>query len=263
MKKVFIGTSGFSYPHWRGVFYPENLSQKNWFLYYTKHFDTVELNVSFYRLPKKEVFEGWRKKAGEEFVFAVKGWRMISHIKKLKNCQGEVERFFEATNGLKSQMSNVKPQNQILNLKSENVKSKDIILWQLPPSLKLDGERLKNFLAILPKNWRYAFEFRHPSWGRKETWEVLRKYRAAVVFQDFPQWPIFEEITADFVYLRFHGKESLYSSCYTKKELAEWAEKIKNWQKKGLDVYAYFNNDAMGYAVENAKEVILNVNAFK
>ena len=236
--KIFVGTSGFSYPHWRGIFYPENLPQKDWFLYYTKHFDTVELNVSFYRLPRREIFEGWRRRAGDKFVFAVKGWRMITHIRKLKKCQEEIKRFFEAANGLKS---------------------KDMILWQLPPSLKFDSFLLVDFLAMLPKGWRHAFEFRHPSWGDEKTWEILRKYKAAAVFQDFPDWPIFEEVTADFVYLRFHGKESLYSSCYTEKELKDWAKKIKNWQKQGWDVYAYFNNDALGYAIENAKRLILNV----
>jgi len=243
MKKVFIGTSGFAYPHWRGIFYPQDLSPKDWFLYYVKHFDTVELNVSFYRLPRKEAFASWRKKAGNNFVFAIKGWRMISHIRKLKKCQEEIKKFFEAANGLKSEM---------LNLKSKNY---SIILWQLPPSLKLDSSLLADFLAMLPGNWRYAFEFRHPSWGSEKTWEILRKHKAAVVFQDFSGWPVFEEITADFVYLRFHGKESLYSSCYTEKELKDWAGKIKSWQKQGLDVYAYFNNDALGYAIENAKRL--------
>jgi uncharacterized protein YecE (DUF72 family) len=185
-------------------------------------------------LPRKEVFENWRKKAGEDFVFAIKGWRMISHIKKLKNCQEEIEKFLGALGGLRRL-------------------GKNIILWQLPPSLGFDGGRLGNFLAILPKDWRYAFEFRHQSWGRKETWEILQRHKVAVVFQDYPEWPIFEEVTAPFVYLRFHGKESLYSSCYTEKELKSWAEKIKKWQKQGLDVYVYFNNDALGYAVENAK----------
>jgi uncharacterized protein YecE (DUF72 family) len=237
--KILVGTSGFSYPHWRGIFYPENLPQKDLFLYYKKHFDTVELNVSFYRLPRKEAFENWRKKAREGFVFAIKGWRMITHIRKLKNCQEEVERFFASA-------------NSILNFK---FKILNLVLWQLPPRLKFDSSRLADFLVMLPKNWRYAFEFRHPSWGRKETWEILRKHKAAVVFQDFPDWPVFEELTADFVYLRFHGKESLYSSCYTEKELKSWAKKIKNWQKQGLDVYAYFNNDALGWAVKNAKKL--------
>lgn len=247
MGKVFIGTSGFFYPHWREVFYPEILPQKDWLLYYTKHFDTVELNVSFYRLPKREVFESWRKKAGDKFVFAVKGWKTITHIKKLKNCQEEIKRFFEVVSVLNT------PEVVLRLRHTSGMKLKNVILWQLPPSLKFDRERLKNFLAILPKNWRHAFEFRHPSWRNEKTWEILRKHKAAVVFQDYPGWPIFEEITAPFVYLRFHGKESLYSSCYTEKELSDWARKIKNWQKQGLDVYAYFNNDVLGYAVENAK----------
>jgi len=259
MKKVFVGTSGFAYSHWRGIFYPQDLSPKDWFSYYTKYFDTVELNVSFYRLPRKEAFASWRKKAGDKFVFAIKGWRMITHIRKLKKCQEEIKKFFEAANGLKSQISNVKSQNQISNLKSKNL-NKDIVLWQLPPSLKFDSFRLADFLAMLPENWRYAFEFRHPSWGNEKTWEILREYKAAVVFQDFPGWPIFDEITADFVYLRFHGKESLYSSCYTEKELKDWAKKIKNWQKQGLDVYVYFNNDALGYAIENAKKLKALIN---
>jgi len=243
--QTFIGTSGFSYPHWKEIFYPQNLPQKDWFLYYTKYFDTVELNVSFYRLPRREVFEGWRKRAGAEFVFAVKGWRWITHIKKLKNCRKEVEKFFETASPIKTP--------EVAPGTPRGLRNKDVVLWQLPPGLKFDGERLGNFLAILPKNWRHAFEFRHSSWGNEKTWEILRQYQAAVVFQDFPGWPIFNEVTADFVYLRFHGKENLYSSCYTDKELENWAKKIKNWQKQGLDVYTYFNNDALGYAIKNAK----------
>ncbi|MGB9911546.1 MAG: DUF72 domain-containing protein [Microgenomates group bacterium] len=248
--KVFIGTSGFAYPHWKGIFYPENLSQKDWFLYYAKRFDIVELNVSFYRLPQKEAFTNWRKKADTvhppagSFVFAIKGWRWITHIKKLQNCEAELKNFFIAVNEVNSSISNSK--YQIAN----------IILWQLPPSLKFDLLRLKNFCKMLPNDWRYAFEFRHESWRNPKTWEILRKYKMAVVFQDYPGWPIFKEITADFVYLRFHGRTSLYASCYTEKELKDWAEKIKNWTKNGLTVYAYFNNDAMGYAVGNAKKLL-------
>ena len=247
--KIFIGTSGFAYPHWRGIFYPQDLPEKDWFSYYVRHFDTVELNVSFYRLPRKEAFESWRKKAGNNFVFAIKGWRMITHIKKLKNCQEEVEKFFASANPINT------PEVVLRLRHTSGVRFLNLVLWQLPPSLKFDSFRLADFLAMLPGNWRYAFEFRHPSWGSEKTWEVLRKYKAAVVFQDFPGWPIFEGVTADFVYLRFHGKESLYSSCYTEKELKDWAGKIKNWQKQGLDVYAYFNNDALGYAIGNAKKL--------
>ncbi len=246
MSRAYIGTSGFSYPHWgKGVFYPKDLPQKDWFLYYTKHFDTVELNVSFYRLPRKEVFAGWRKKAGPDFVFSVKGSRFITHVKKLKDCQEPVERFFEAAGGLDVLRSPASPPCAPLS----------VVLWQLPPGWKVNYPRLESFLKILPKTFRHAFELRNPTWLTGDVYRLLKKAKTAVVFQDYPDWPVIEEITTDFVYLRFHGRTNLYSSCYTEKELGERAEKIRNWQNKGLDVYAYFNNDALGYAIENAKEL--------
>lgn len=238
LNKLFIGTSGFSYPHWRGSFYPQNLAQKDWFSFYVKHFKTVELNVSFYRLPKKATFEKWRAVAGPPaggFVFSVKGSRFITHVKKLKDCRQPLRRLMESAAPLAS--------------------AKTVVLFQLPPKFKANPGRLANFLKLLPKNWRYAFEFRNESWLAKEAFVLLKKHRAAVVFQDFPDWPMTEEGTADFVYLRFHGRQRLYSSCYTEKELKSWVKKIKVWQKQGKDVYAYFNNDAMGYAVDNAKQL--------
>jgi len=281
MAKAYIGTSGFSYSHWGdGVFYPKDLPQKDWFLYYTKHFDTVELNVSFYRLPRKEVFAGWRRKAGPPaggFVFSIKGSRFITHIKKLKDCQEPVERFFEAANGVlknaevgwrlgESSNASVPPmagyaphQNQcgtsedIASRQSSPRSSLNVVLWQLPPGWKINYPRLESFLKILPKTFRHAFELRNPTWLTGDVYRLLKKANAAVVFQDYPGWPITQEITTDFVYLRFHGRTSLYSSCYTEKELTGWADKIKAWQKKGLDCYAYFNNDSLGCAVENAQ----------
>ncbi len=244
MGKVFIGTSGFSYPHWgKGVFYPKGLSPTKWFEYYCQYFKTVELNVSFYRLPKKETFQGWRKRAGKDFVFSVKGSRYITHIKRLKDCQERLKRFFEAAEPLGG-------------LTSREVRPHRVVLWQLPPRFKANPERLAEFLRLLPKEWRHAFEFRDESWLMGGVYKLLKKHKAAVVFQDNPSWPITDEITTDFVYLRFHGRTQLYSSCYTKKELREWVKKIKNWQKKGIDCYAFFNNDALGYAVENAQTLI-------
>jgi len=253
MSNVYIGTSGFSYPHWKGIFYPEDLPQKDWFKFYCQNFSTVEINSSFYHLPKRETFEKWRREAGSNFVFSIKGWRWITHIKKLKNCQEELKRFLGVLGGL-------------------GRLGKNIILWQLPPGLSFDRLRLKKFLEMLsvyspprceassPRRCaRHAFEFRNESWLNPEVFDLLSQNNSAIVFQDFPEWPITEKITAGFVYLRFHGKTSLYSSCYTKKELEDWAKKIKKWIKQGLDVYTYFNNDAMGYAVENAKKLISNV----
>ena len=245
MSKVYIGTSGFSYSHWKGVFYPEGLPQPKWFEYYCQHFNSVELNVSFYRLPKKEVFAGWRKRAGKDFVFSIKGSRFITHVKKIGNCQEAVKTFFEAADSLRGRTSDeVRPPQ-----------GKNVVLWQLPPGLKANLERLESFLKILPKTFRHAFEFRNKSWLAEEIYKLLKKYHTAIVFQDYPEWPISQEITADFVYLRFHGRTSLYSSCYTEKELTGWAKKIKNWLDMGLDVYVYFNNDALGYAVENARRL--------
>ncbi len=234
MKRVYIGTSGFSYPHWgKGVFYPKGLSQKDWFRYYTKQFDTVELNVSFYRLPKKETFEKWRKTAGKSFTFSIKGSRYITHIKRLKDCQEAVGRFFEAADAIRN--------------------DRDVVLWQLPPRMQVNPERLEDFLKILPSSFRHAFEFRQESWLDKEIFKILKKYNSAIVFQDFPDWPMTEEVTADFVYLRFHGRARLYTSNYSDKELKKWGRKINRWLKRDLDVYAYFNNDALGHAVENAE----------
>ncbi len=240
MAKVFVGTSGWSYEHWQGIFYPEDLAKTKWLEFYIKHFGTVELNASFYHLPKRITFENWRKRVSppirRDFVFSVKASRFITHVKKLKDCQEPVERFFAAAEGVK--------------------RAKDVALWQLPPRLKVNIERLQEFLKLLPRNWRHAFEFRNETWLDKEVFKVLSDLGAAVVFQDFEHWPITEEITADFVYIRLHGKKELYASCYTKEELENWAKKINNWLKSGLDVYCYFNNDMRGYAVKNAKQLI-------
>lgn len=251
MSKLFVGTSGFSYNHWRGVFYPRDLLQKEWLRYYTKYFDTVEINATFYHQMKKETFKNWREIVGSDFVFSIKGSRFITHIKRLKDCQEPVERFFKAVEGLTNE--EVLGERRKVTQKGRLQSSLDVILWQLSPGMKVNAKRLAEFLIILPQTWRHAFEFRHESWLDKKIFKVIRDFGAAVVFQDYPGWPITEEVTADFVYLRFHGRQALYSSCYTKKELKKWVKKIEDWMKKGLDVYAYFNNDALGYAVKNAK----------
>jgi len=253
--KFFLGTSGFSYDHWGGgFFYPLKLPKNQWFSFYCQQFNSVELNASFYRLPKKEVFGNWRQKAGEKFVFSVKGSRFITHVKKLKDCQEAVKVFFEAVKGLKLEVGSWKPD--------------DVVLWQLPPSLKVNKERLESFLKILPPTFRHAFEFRDSSWVTPEILTSLlyrNEVEATVVFQDWADWPRTKDWTGldrglkvlveklPFVYLRFQGSRVLYSSGYTEKELKNWADYIKEWLKSGKDVYTYFNNDALGYAISNAK----------
>ena len=249
MSRILIGTSGWSYDHWRSIFYPDGLPKSKWLEFYCRHFKTVELNTSFYHLPKRKTFENWRVRAGKDFVFSIKGSRFITHIKKLKDCREPVGKFFEAARGLLREH----PRSGPKRLSGGEVA--EVILWQLPPQLKFNLERLKAFLDLLPGSFRHAFEFRNETWLNDACYHVLKHDNRAVVFQDFEYWPVSEKITADFVYLRLHGRKELYASCYTKKELENWAKKIKNWNQRGLDVYVYFNNDMRGYAIKNANQL--------
>ncbi len=268
--KICIGTSGYTYYHWRGVFYPKNLPSYKWLEYYTKFFKTVELNVTFYRLPQESAFKSWYRRTPKDFIFVLKGSRFITHVKKLQRIKNSTKLFFDRANLLKEKLG--------------------VILWQLPPSWKKNIKRLESFLevttrlslrsALAPKQSRglcssrgiatlgqqvdlarndtpirQVFEFRHESWFCEEVYKLLKKYNVALCLADSPEFPTAEVVTADFVYLRFHGGKILYGSRYSKKEIGAWAQKIKKWTKQGFDVYAYFNNDAFGYAVENAKEL--------
>lgn len=234
---IHIGTSGYNYPHWwNGTFYPSDLPQKKWLEFYTTYFDTVELNVSFYRLPKKEVFESWYKRTPKKFVFAVKGSRFITHIKRLKDCREPLTLFFDHASGLKEKLG--------------------VVLWQLPPRFRFQKERLEEFsvlLSTLPraKNYRHAFEFRDESWSCHEAFRVLEEFGFIFCIAHGSSFPLIERITSDVVYLRLHGGE-WHGSNYSDKELRQWTEKIQNWRKKRKAVFAYFNNDAYGFAVKNA-----------
>jgi len=237
--KVYIGTSGWIYPHWgNGVFYPSELKQGEWFSYYCQHFDTVEINNTFYHLPKREVFENWQRSSPENFVFVVKASRFITHMKKLKDPASSTRNFLTNAAGLGKKIGP--------------------ILFQLPPFWNLNLERLKEFIdylslqKIIP-NIRAVFEIRNPTWFCDEVFKILQEGKAALCFADWPDLKIESPVTADFVYLRRHGSTSLYSSEYSQEELSRDAEQIKNWLKDGRDVYIYFNNDAHGWAVKNAK----------
>jgi uncharacterized protein YecE (DUF72 family) len=235
---ILIGTSGYNYPHWwNGTFYPSGLPQKKWLEFYADYFATVELNVSFYRLPKKEVFGGWYKRTPKKFVFAVKGSRFITHIKRLKDCREPLSFLFEHASPLKKKLG--------------------VVLWQLPPRFKFQKERLEEFsvlLSTLPrsKRHRHAFEFRDESWFCNEAFRILEEFRFAFCIAHGSGLPFTEKITSEFVYLRLHGGEMLYGSNYSDKELKQWARKIEDWKRKGKTVFVYFNNDAYGFAVKNA-----------
>jgi uncharacterized protein YecE (DUF72 family) len=240
MPKIYIGTSGYIYPHWEGIFYPEDWPKSKKLEYYCQHFDTVELNNTFYRLPGEKTFESWYKRTPKNFIFAVKVSRFITHVKKLVDCKEPWRIFLKRTLILKEKL--------------------DPLLFQLPPFLKADPEKLEDFGKMIlkesPKGSRFAFEFRNESWCNEKIYQILKKFNFAWVVADSPSWPKVYQVTADFVYVRMHGSKILFGSKYTKKELEDLAEKIKKWKKQRLDVYVYFNNDAYGYAVENAKELL-------
>jgi uncharacterized protein YecE (DUF72 family) len=240
MPKVFIGTSGYIYPHWEGIFYPENWPKSKKLEYYCQHFDTVELNNTFYRLPGEKAFESWYKRTPKNFIFAVKVSRFITHVKKLVDCKEPWRIFLKRTLILKEKLG--------------------LLLFQLPPFLKADPKKLEEFGKMIlkesPKGLRFAFEFRNESWCNEKIYQILKKFNFAWVVVDSPSWPKVYQVTADFVYVRMHGSKILFSSKYTKRELEDLAKRIKKWKKQNFDVYVYFNNDAYGYAVEDAKELL-------
>jgi len=231
--RVHIGTSGWHYKHWLGLFYPEKLPPKEMLNFYVQHFDTVELNNSFYHLPADSTFDTWWQKTPHRFLFSVKASRFITHMKKLKDPESSTKKFFLAVAHLSDKLGP--------------------ILFQLPPRWQLNVERFSDFLVSLPSDHQYVFEFRDASWHVPEVYKLLRQHNAAFCIYDFAGNPTPLEITANFTYLRFHGAN--YSGSYSDGQLRDWAEKINDWRKRLRDVYVYFNNDIGGHAITNAKEL--------
>ena len=228
-KKIFIGTSGYQYKHWKGDFYPEDMPVSKWFDHYSKYFDTVEINNTFYKMADAETFADWRKAAPDNFCYSIKYSRFGTHRKKLKDPEGHVNYFMDRAVHLKEKLGP--------------------ILVQLPPNWKPNIERLEAFLKVTPKDLRWAVEVRDERWLSEELYEVLRKYNTALVIHDMiADHP--REVTADWIYLRFHGKN--YSGSYSKKQLDKIAEDIQDHKADGKDVYVYFNNDLGGHAIRNA-----------
>jgi len=233
MPEYFIGTSGWHYDDWQGLFYPRYLSKSRWLEFYAQHFHTVELNNSFYRLPSEKAFANWRKGSPEGFIFAVKVSRFITHIKRLKTASEPLRNFLERADLLKDKLGP--------------------LLYQLPPNMKRDNERLEAFLSILPRRYRHVFEFRHESWFDDDIFKILKKYNTGFCIFDMPGLTSPAMATADFAYVRFHGSAGLYFSSYSDKELATWAKRIANLSQNPKEVYIYFNNDIAGYAIDNAR----------
>lgn len=236
MSKCRIGCSGFMYDEWRGVFYPEGLPKKNWLSFYVGKLHAVELNVTFYRLLKKEAFERWYRETPEGFSFSLKGSRFITHIKKLKDAELPLSTFFNTTAPLMEKL--------------------EVVLWQLPPNLKVNLKALEDFIeAIRIFPVRHAFEFRHQGWINNKVFKLLSTVNIALCMADWPPFIDDLPLTADFVYLRRHGEGGSYSTCYTREQLERDAKRIKAYLRQGRDVYMYFNNDAFGYAPKNAMEL--------
>ena len=213
MPHIYIGTSGWHYPHWEGIFYPENLSQSRWLEHYVNFFDITELNVTFYRLVKKKVFENWYKRTPKKFHFVVKGSRFITHIKQLKNCKEPLDLFIQNAKRLREKLA--------------------VILWQLPPSYKKNLKILETFCKLVKKTKiSQAFEFRNQTWFDREVYNLLKEYNFCLCIAHSGRFPCVKEITSDSVYLRFHGGTSLYSGNYSDRELKDWARFIKQFKDK-------------------------------
>ena len=230
-----IGTSGWHYDHWKGVFYPEGTAASGRLAYYGSHFPTVEINNTFYQLPQPATFRQWRQAVPEDFVFAVKGSRLLSHVKKLNQPEEPLANFLAAARHLEEKLGPV--------------------LWQFPPNWRINLERLAHFLALLPPEIRFAFEFRNPSWFDERVYELLSHRGMAWCIYDLAGIYCPPQITADWGYIRMHGPGEPYAHRYSRSQLRPWAERIAEFLARGLEFYVYFNNDACGYAVENAREL--------
>jgi uncharacterized protein YecE (DUF72 family) len=242
-----VGTSGWLYKDWRGKFYPSELSQKNWFPYYADHFNSVEINNTFYQMPKVSTLEAWAEASPDNFKYVIKLNRYLTHLKRLKLDEASTERlqqFIQAISPLGSKLA--------------------LVLAQLPPNLACDNKRLDALLKTTSKyakvtrtQFQIAVEFRHASWFNDETFAVLRQHNAANVINSSPDaWPASKAVTADFAYFRFHGSKKLYGSSYNDDELKSWAKFIRDDCARCKHVYAYFNNDQQAYAPKNASRLL-------
>lgn len=232
MSPLHIGTSGWSYDHWEGPFYPDGLPAGDRLACYAGRFSTVEINTSFYHLPAAEAVDQWRDSVPADFVFSAKASRYITHMKKLKDPHETVPPFLQPVDRLGDRLGPV--------------------LFQLPPRWRADHARLEAFLDSLDRRHRYAFEFRDPSWFDRPVRHLLEKYDAAFCIYDLGGQVSPKSVTTDFVYVRLHGPAAAYQGSYDNRTLAGWAGAFSTWARQGRAVYCYFNNDQQGHAALDA-----------
>ena len=229
---LHIGTSGWTYEHWLGRFYPEkNGAGESALAQYARVFRSVELNASFYRMPTERAMQSWLAETPDDFVFAAKTSRFITHRKRLNDPHIHIPIFFGRIFGLKPKLGP--------------------LLIQLPPNFALKLDRLKAFVELLPEH-RYAIEFRHESWWTEEVYALLRSHNVAFCLYHLAGRETPEIVTADFVYVRLHGPGAAYQGSYEDAALGRWQRKIARWRREGCDVYVYFDNDEKAYAAEDA-----------
>lgn len=228
-----IGTSGWQYEDWQGKFYPNHLKKKEWLSFYAQNFSTVEINSTFYHGTNQKIIKSWTQKTPDSFLFAVKAHRYLTHMKKLHEPKDALQRFL---NSLPAFQRKLGP-----------------ILFQLPPGWNKNYRRLEKFIKLLPEKYQYSFEFRNKSWYDQKILNLLQENNIALCIHDHADAPSPKTITADFIYMRFHGPHGNYRTPYSLKQLQQQATKIKEWQKQKRDIYIYFNNDFEGYALDNAR----------
>jgi len=230
--KLRVGTSGYSYKQWKGSFYPEKLADREMLAFYGKHFSTVEINHSFYRMPSESVLLNWAKSVPEGFQFALKANQQITHIKRLRNCEETLKRFLEVASVLQ-EGDHLGP-----------------ILVQLPPNFKFDKSLLEEFLGLRPPAFQFAFEVRHASWYTEETYAILRKLQTALCLAETEKDRPPEILTADFTYVRLRRED------YTAEQLKEWRTRFDTWLAQGVDVYVYCKHEDEGKAPAYARQLL-------
>jgi uncharacterized protein YecE (DUF72 family) len=238
--RIHIGTSGWSYKHWKGIFYPPKLKTTEWIVFYSNHFKITEINGSFYKLPSLETVMEWTGKVPKDFLFCPKLSRYLTHMKKLNEPEEPLERFFGIFEPMKKMMGPV--------------------LIQLPPQLKFNYDKADHFYRLLRtryKKYEFVMEVRHDTWLQEESLTLMTKYDIGLVIsQSGERFPYSEMITAKNIYIRFHGPRALYASSYSDNLLKDFAKKFRKWEKEGHVIWTFFNNDIHGYAIENAKRLI-------
>jgi len=234
---LYIGTSGWVYPHWRNIFYPQGLAQRSWLAYYAQNFNACEINGSFYRLPSRTSVENWLNTVGPDFRFCIKLSRFVTHAKKLNDPGLTLPRFFD-----------------VFGIAVDRLGP---ILIQLPANLAFQKEKVKSFFEYLSKNYRgfsFSLEARHAGWQEPAAIDLLRSYKIGWVIADSgTRFASADLITADHIYLRFHGPDGSYATSYDKRMLKSCAEKCRRWLHKGHSVWIFFNNDIHGHAIRNAQ----------